>query len=159
MTIKFADSLHSTLSAAANAWAQTALPDASVLGAEEDAVKVATDLEAHWWLEGQYGDTFRPDDVSAGEWRTACRAALRTRIDAERVRLIKFTTEARENIAETSADVAEDLRALRSGETTPSALLAHCLNGADDDRAEGWRDYVTALSAAAGIEAQLTPGA
>lgn len=61
---------------------------------------------------------------------------------------IKFTAAALENINETGADVAGDLAALRSGEHTAESLLAFCLDGADDDRAEGWRDYVSALVAA-----------
>lgn len=58
---------------------------------------------------------------------------------------IKFSKAAQENIDETSTDVAADLAALRSGQHTRESLLAHCLDGADDDRAEGWRDYVSAL--------------
>lgn len=52
------------------------------------------------------------------------------------------------NVEETGVDVAADLAALRSGEHTAESLLAHCLDGADEDRVEGWRDYVSALVAA-----------
>lgn len=60
--------------------------------------------------------------------------------------MIKFTAAALENINETSADVDADLAALRSGEITRESLLAHCLNGADPDRVQGWNDYVAALA-------------
>jgi hypothetical protein len=48
-------------------------------------------------------------------------------------------------VEETGADVGEDMEALRSGKHTPESLLAFCLDGADDDRVQGWRDYVAAL--------------
>lgn len=59
----------------------------------------------------------------------------------------KFTSAALANIAETGADWSADLAALRAGTLTASALLGHCLDGADDDRAEGWREYVATLEA------------
>lgn len=62
---------------------------------------------------------------------------------------ITFTTEAQENIAETGADWESDLRALKSGEHTEESLLELCLNGADEDRVQGWREYVETLVAAA----------
>lgn len=65
---------------------------------------------------------------------------------------IKLTTAAQRNVDETSTDVAADIAALRAGKT-PGALLADCLDGADDDRIEGWREYVAAVAAAAGVEA------
>lgn len=58
-----------------------------------------------------------------------------------------FTDAAISNLTETGTDWAADWRALKSGETTPEALLEHCLDGADDDRADGWREYVSALEA------------
>lgn len=60
-----------------------------------------------------------------------------------------FTTATLANLEETGTDWREDLAALRSGETTESALLELCLDGADDDRVDGWREYVAALVAAA----------
>lgn len=60
-----------------------------------------------------------------------------------------FSAAALEAIEETSADWKRDLLALRHGATTAETLLAKCLDGADDDRAEGWRDYVSALMVAA----------
>ena len=48
---------------------------------------------------------------------------------------------------ESGVNVEEDLDSLRSGLLTSAALLDACLDGADDDRVEGWRDYVSALSA------------
>jgi hypothetical protein len=35
---------------------------------------------------------------------------------------------------------------------TRDELLAHCLDGADEDRREGWEDYVSAVVAAAWLE-------
>lgn len=58
-----------------------------------------------------------------------------------------FTVAALENIAETSADWAADLAALRTGEHTPDSLLDYCLDGSDEDRRQGWIDYVNALVA------------
>lgn len=65
---------------------------------------------------------------------------------------IEFTQAAASNIEETAADVAHDITRLRSGGWTPAQLLAFCLDGAGDDRIEGWRDYVSAVSLAAGVE-------
>lgn len=48
-------------------------------------------------------------------------------------------------------DVAADIRRLASGEVTTEALLAECLDGADDDRVSGWRSYVSSLSAAVSL--------
>ena len=62
--------------------------------------------------------------------------------------MIQFTKAAQENIDETGCDVEADLAALRSGAHTRESLLAHCLDGADPDREEGWREYVEALVAA-----------
>ncbi len=61
--------------------------------------------------------------------------------------LAKFglTNAARDNVDETGIDPKADVQSLRDGETEES-LLARCLDQADDDRAEGWRDYVSALT-------------
>lgn len=59
--------------------------------------------------------------------------------------LTHFSPAALANISETSADVVGDLSAIRRGDTTPEALLAGCLDGADADRVEGWRDYVATI--------------
>jgi hypothetical protein len=58
-----------------------------------------------------------------------------------------FTYAAIENIEETGADWSHDLDRLREGETTPEALLDFCLDGAGEDRVQGWRDYVDGLVA------------
>ena len=58
---------------------------------------------------------------------------------------IKFSHAAQTNIEETGADVAADLSALADGSHTRESLLAHCLDGADADREQGWREYVDAL--------------
>lgn len=49
------------------------------------------------------------------------------------------------NIDETGASPLDDLAQLRSGAQTAASLLEHCLDGADEDRVEGWREYVAAL--------------
>lgn len=64
---------------------------------------------------------------------------------------VKLTTAAQRNVDETSTDVAADIAALRVGKTA-GALLSECLDGADDDRIEGWREYVAAVANAAGVE-------
>lgn len=48
-------------------------------------------------------------------------------------------------------DVDSDLAALLSGTLTSEALLERCLDEADDDRVDGWRDYVSSLAEAAGV--------
>lgn len=58
-----------------------------------------------------------------------------------------FSFAAIENIEETDADWTHDLQRLRDGSTTPEALLDFCLDGADPDRVQGWRDYVDGLVA------------
>lgn len=59
-----------------------------------------------------------------------------------------LTPAALANLEETGTDWREDMAALRCGGTTEEALLEHCLDGADEDRVEGWREYVSALVAA-----------
>ena len=54
----------------------------------------------------------------------------------------RFTPAALENIEETDADVLADLAKVRSGVLSREMLLIACLDGADDDRVRGWRDYV-----------------
>jgi hypothetical protein len=59
-----------------------------------------------------------------------------------------FSNAAQENIRETGADVESDAEALRAGSKSPAELLAHCLDGADADRRQGWLDYVNELARA-----------
>lgn len=65
---------------------------------------------------------------------------------------IQFSEAAQQNIDETGADYEVDLYELRTGRITAESLLAHCLDGAGEDREQGWRDYVAALVAAGGVE-------
>lgn len=58
-----------------------------------------------------------------------------------------FTKAALENIEETAANWHADLERLRSGRVTGPQLLEVCLNGAHEDRVQGWHDYVDALVA------------
>lgn len=53
-----------------------------------------------------------------------------------------FSTEAIRNIEETGCNPEQDLKDIWSKVHTAESLLAHCLNGADEDREAGWRDYV-----------------
>lgn len=62
---------------------------------------------------------------------------------------IKFSRAAQLNIEETGAVPSRDVEALVSGEHTAESLLAVCLYGADDDRVQGWHDYVDAVADAA----------
>lgn len=72
-----------------------------------------------------------------------------------RIAGIAFTRAAAENIAETGIEASEiqsDVRNIRNGDLSKARLLMHCLNGAGEDRREGWRDYVSAVVAAAEVE-------
>jgi len=64
---------------------------------------------------------------------------------------IRLTHLATLNVEETGCDPTEDVAALRSGATTPEALLEHCLDGAADDRVRGWQEYVDSIAAAASV--------
>lgn len=70
-----------------------------------------------------------------------------------------MTEAALANIEETGSDVRADLGALVSGETDAAALLASCLRGADADREQGWRDYVSTLSSLAEVIRSVAPDA
>lgn len=69
--------------------------------------------------------------------------------------LFNFSDAALDAIAETRCDPAEDLQALIEGTHSPSSLWGHCIDGADEDRIEGWRDYFSEVIAA--YEEGLTP--
>jgi len=56
-----------------------------------------------------------------------------------------FSQAALENIKETGIDPADDVARVRAG-LSPDALLAECLEGADEDRVEGWREYVERIA-------------
>lgn len=58
-----------------------------------------------------------------------------------------FSRAALENIEETGANWRRDLEQLLGGSHTPATLLEFCLDGAEPDREQGWRDYVAALEA------------
>lgn len=66
---------------------------------------------------------------------------------------IEFTDAAWENLEECGVNVDDDLAlAKRKGPGFKSDFLAQCLNQADADREQGWRDYADALfDAAAGL--------
>jgi hypothetical protein len=52
-----------------------------------------------------------------------------------------------QNIEESGVSVREDLQHIRAGLWSESTLLSHCLDGADEDREQGWIEYVDALFA------------
>jgi len=61
-----------------------------------------------------------------------------------------YTASGRSEIAMAEA-VAEDLARLTRGEVSADALLAECLDGAEDaDVIAGWTDYVSALASEVG---------
>lgn len=61
---------------------------------------------------------------------------------------VEMTAAAAECVREAGVDVAADLARVHSG-TSKDELLDECLSGADDDRVQGWRDYVRAVVAQA----------
>lgn len=64
-----------------------------------------------------------------------------------------FSALALANIAETGltqAMIADDVRSIRDGSITQAELLLRCLDGADDDRRQGWEDYVDEIVMLAG---------
>jgi hypothetical protein len=81
-----------------------------------------------------------PKEPAAGvpEFRIAHRVQYEVTPDS-------FSHAALEAIEETGLDVAADVERLIEHRVTPAELLAECLQGADDDRVQGWRDYVRAL--------------
>lgn len=82
--VQFAGSWHSGMSAAAAAWAETALPEPGVVDPGEDPGQVAEALEAYWWGEAQRIGEGAPDDVNEAEWRASCRSKLIERIELSR---------------------------------------------------------------------------
>lgn len=65
---------------------------------------------------------------------------------------VTMPLEAARSVEWAGVNVAEDLRALRAGETTHEQLLAECLDGAEPEHEGDWREYVSAVSAAAEAE-------
>jgi len=70
--------------------------------------------------------------------------------------MIKLSTAAQQNVDETGISPNEDVRRLRVEELTPEDLLEECLRGADEDRVQGWTEYVDAVVAAASAPASQT---
>lgn len=64
---------------------------------------------------------------------------------------VTLTRAAAVNVEETGIDPSDDVQRLRAGEVTPEVLMAECLDGADDDRVDGWREYVDNVADAAGV--------
>lgn len=72
--IEMGGAWYETMSGAAIAWADAALPDVSVIADHEEADVASSELEAHYW------DGTAPDGVNVTAWRAACRKALARRI-------------------------------------------------------------------------------
>ena len=95
------------------------------------------------------------DLVMAGQHESGCAvlAAAHERVKKMSDLFCKngiwMTPAAVENVNETSTDVLADLHLLQHDHITPEVLLEMCLNGADEDRRQGWRDYVQAITKAA----------
>jgi hypothetical protein len=66
---------------------------------------------------------------------------------------LQFSSAALDCIEETGIDPLDDLHALIHGGEfgSPEKLLAHCLDGADENREQGWREYVEILATASRI--------
>ena len=59
---------------------------------------------------------------------------------------VTMTRAAAENVLETGTNVTADVEAARC---LQSSWQEECLDGADEDRLQGWRDYIDAVMAAA----------
>lgn len=62
------------------------------------------------------------------------------------VKGVWMSLEAAKNVKECGVDVAEVMRSLTSEELLPRELFEHCLKGAEQDRWQGWLDFVQACS-------------
>jgi hypothetical protein len=86
MGFHFSGSHFDTLRQCARAYAESALPDPSVVGSDEDARAVAIDLENFWHEQAvQSGDLEIPqhgdeDALDVALWRGLCRDAIEARI-------------------------------------------------------------------------------
>jgi hypothetical protein len=86
MGFHFNGSLFDTLRQCARAYAESALPDTSVVGSDEDAHAVAIDLENFWHEQAvRSGDLEIPkhgdeNALDVGPWRDLCRDAIEARI-------------------------------------------------------------------------------
>jgi len=67
-----------------------------------------------------------------------------------RVREVRIPHEAMRSVEWAGVDVADDIRRIVSGEVTPAALLAECVDGCEPEHVADWQDYVTAIEIATG---------
>lgn len=58
---------------------------------------------------------------------------------------VRMTLEAGQWVEETGTSVGDDLDALRTGELDRDSLTLLCMAGADDDRHQAIKDYVSAV--------------
>ena len=67
---------------------------------------------------------------------------------------IRLTSAAYANVLETGIDPEVDRIRIRDGKYTVAELLDACLDGADEDRVQGWREYVATIEYAANVRNQ-----
>jgi len=119
------------------------------LARKEKLLKSVTEEE--WLVAAMSTDDEQKAILLANEAarkRTSCAGDIR-------IAGIEFTSDAAENIEETGIDADEiqrDVRSICNGDSSEYDLLGRCLDGADPDRVPGWRDYVSAIVAAAAVE-------
>lgn len=65
---------------------------------------------------------------------------------------VQMTRAACENVEAIDADVKGDLYLVKHDHISRETLLEMCLAGADTEYAQGWRDYVDAIFAAAEVQ-------
>ena len=92
-----------------------------------------------------------------GHYSTGCDAGGCA--GSERV-LAHMTRAALENLAEVgTVNPLSDVAEVQEGRHDRTSLLAACFDGAEEDRAQGWRDYVDAVIAASGDDTAERYGA
>lgn len=64
---------------------------------------------------------------------------------------VTMSLAAAQNVEETGCSPRAAIAALQAGLLTREQLLAHCLDGADENRVQGWRDYVEGIAIAANL--------
>ena len=89
MSVTYCGTHYQTIALAALTYAELALPDLTVIDADEDPAVVADSLESHWFGEAtRAGEFLLPDEdgetVQIERWRGLCRGAIVARIEAHR---------------------------------------------------------------------------
>jgi hypothetical protein len=113
-------------------------------GPDEEASTFSSLEEAESTLDFIKTEGGVPDEPAAGVPEFRITQGIRYEITPD-----SFSKAALESIEETGINPVEDLERLLMHRVTPAELLEECLQGAEDDREEGWRDYVSALDSLA----------